>query len=145
MEIKLLLDKLQDTNDELAYATAKGIAAESEFSDRYYKYIPEFVKLLNHKKSYVRIRALILICSQARWDDGGIIAQYLPQILELIQDDKPTVVRQSLNALKEIIVFRPELCNAISSEVDKMNLLKYKESMSSLIQQDINELKELLN
>lgn len=145
MEIKLLLDKLQDTNDELAYAAAKEIAAESEFSDKYYKYIPDFVKLLNHKKSYIRTRALIIICSQARWDDQGIIAQYLSQILNLIHDDKPTVVRQSLNAIKEIIVFRPELCDTVSSEVDKIDLLKYRESMSSLIQKDIDEVKELLN
>lgn len=31
-------------------------------------------------------------------------------LLQLIHDEKPTVVRQSLNALKEVVEFRPELC-----------------------------------
>ena len=132
-------------NNEAAYAAAKRIAAESEFSDKFYKYIPEFVKLLGHKKSYVRIRALILCCSQARWDNEGIIAKHLPQILQLIHDEKPAVVRQSLNALKEVVVFRPELCEAIAAELGKMNISSYKDSMIGLIQKDVNELKELMS
>ena len=144
MEIRVLLDMLQDKNDELAYATAKRIAAESEISDKYYKYIPEFVELLDHKKSYVRIRALILCCSQARWDNEGIIAKYLPQLLQLIHDEKPTVVRQSLNALKEVVVFRPELSEAILTELKKMDSFKYKDSMIGLIQKDAGELKDLI-
>ena len=144
MEIRVLLDMLQDKNDELAYATAKRIAAESEISDKYYKYIPEFVELLDHKKSYVRIRVLILCCSQARWDNEGIIAKYLPQLLQLIHDEKPTVVRQSLNALKEVVVFRPELSEAILTELKKMDSFKYKDSMIGLIQKDAGELKDLI-
>ena len=91
------------------------------------------------------IRALILCCSQARWDNAGIIAKYLPQILPLIHDEKPTVVRQSLNALKEVVVFRPELCEAIVAELEKMNISSYKDSMIGLIQKDVNELKELMS
>ena len=37
----------------------------------------------------------------------------LNSVLDLLQekdDEKPTVVRQSLNALKEVVEFRPELC-----------------------------------
>lgn len=138
------IDLLQDKDDDVAYATTKKIAAASEFSDKYYKCIPEFVKLLDHKKSYVRIRALILCCSQARWDEEGIIAEYLPQMLQLIHDEKPTVVRQSLNALKEVVVFRPELCEAIAAELENMDISVYKDSMVGLIQKDVNELKELM-
>lgn len=131
-------------NNEAAYAAAKRIAAESESSDKFYKYIPEFAKLLGHKKSYVRIRALILCCSQARWDNAGIIAKYLPQILPLIHDEKPTVVRQSLNALKEVVEFRPELCEMIEYELGKIDISGYKDSMIPLIKKDIAELRELI-
>lgn len=131
-------------NNEAAYVAAKRIAAESESSDKFYKYIPEFVKLLGHKKSYVRIRALILCCSQARWDNAGIIAKYLPQILPLIHDEKPTVVRQSLNALKEVVEFRPELCEMIEYELGKIDISGYKDSMIPLIKKDIAELRELI-
>ena len=145
MEVRLLLDMIQDKNDDVAYEAVKRIASESEFSDEYYEYIPEFVKLLSHKKSYIRTRAMILCCSQARWDDEGVITRYLPQMLQLIHDEKPTVVRQSLNALKEVVVFRPELCETIANELEKINLSKYKESMVGLIQKDVNELKELMS
>lgn len=144
MEYLHFLDMLQDKNDDVAYAETKRIAAESELTDKYYKYIPEFVKLLGHKKSYIRTRAMILCCSQARWDNDGIIAKYLPEMLQLVHDEKPTVVRQSLNALKEVVVFRPELSEMVANELEKINILMYKESMSGLIQKDIDELKELI-
>lgn len=144
MEYHHFMDILQDKDDDVAYAATKRIAAESEFSDKYYKYIPEFVELLDHKKSYIRTRAMILCCSLARWDNEGIIAKYLPQMLKLIHDEKPTVVRQSLNALKEIVVFRPELAETIASEFEKINLSEYKESVTGLIQKDIDELKKLM-
>ena len=144
MEYYHFIDILQDKNDDIAYAATKRIAAESEFSDKFYKCIPEFAKLLSHKKSYIRTRAIILCCSQARWDNKGVIAKYLPQMLRLVHDEKPTVVRQSLDALKEIAVFRPELCEIIASELEKINLSEYKESVTGLIQKDIDELKELM-
>lgn len=144
MEYHHFIDILQDKDDDVAYTATKKIASESEFSDKYYKCIPEFVELLSHKKSYIRTRAMILCCSQARWDNEGVIARYLPQMLRLVHDEKPTVVRQSLNALKEIAVFRSELCETIASELEKINLSEYKESMIGLIQKDIDELKELM-
>ena len=145
MEYPNFLNMLQDNNDETAYATTKRIAAESEFSDKYYKYVPEFVNLLNHKKSYIRIRALILCCSQARWDDECMIAKYLPQMLQLIHDEKPTVVRQSLNALKEVVVFKPELSEVIAAELERIDFSRYKDSMIGLIQKDVTELKTLMS
>lgn len=145
MEYPNFLNMLQDNNDETAYATTKRIAAESEFSDKYYKYVPEFVNLLNHKKSYIRIRALILCSSQARWDDECMIAKCLPQMLQLIHDEKPTVVRQSLNALKEVVVFKPELSEAIAAELERIDFSRYKDSMIGLIQKDVTELKTLMS
>ena len=145
MEYLHFPDILHDNKDEVAYAAAKRIAAESESSDKFYKYIPEFAKLLGHKKSYVRIRALILCCSQARWDNDGIIAKYLPQMLKLLYDEKPTVVRQSLNALKEVVVFRPELSETIEYELSKIDVSGYKDSMIPLIKKDIAELRELID
>ena len=36
------------------------------------------------------------------------------------------------------------LCETIASELEKINLSEYKESMIGLIQKDIDELKELM-
>ena len=67
-----------------------------------------------------------------------------PQISFIIHDEKPTVVRQSLNALKEVVVFRPELCKMIEYELGKIDIFGYKDSMIPLIKKDIAELRELI-
>ena len=54
-------------------------------------------------------------------------------MLKLLHDEKPTVVRQSLNALKEIVVFRPELSKTIENELGKIDISGYKDSMIPLI------------
>lgn len=135
---------ITDADDKTAYENTKKIVSESEFTDKYYKNLAEFAALLDNKKSYIRTRALILCCSQARWDNDGIIAKYLPQMLKLLHDEKSTVVRQSLNALKEVVVFRPELSETIEYELGKIDISGYKDSMIPLIRKDIAELRELI-
>lgn len=139
-----IIKKLTDKDDKKAYAFTKEIAIASESSSEYYSYIETFASLLNDKKSYIRTRAFILCCSQARWDEEGKLNQLLPSLMALFHDSKPTVVRQCLSAIKEIVVFRPELSEAINAELDQMDLSCYKESMGSLIRADITELKEFI-
>ena len=140
-----LTNMLQDKDDSNAFAKTKEIASESELSDKYYSCIKDFATLLNSEKSYIRTRAFILICSQARWDVKGSIKGILPSMLELFHDPKPTVVRQCLNAIQEVIAFRPELCGAINAELKKIDLSAYKDSMSPLIQKDISEVQNLIS
>ena len=64
-------------------------------------------------------------------------------MLQLLHDDKPTVVRQCLNAIQEIAVYRPELCDSIKDEISKIDLSKYKSNMAALIQKDISNLLEV--
>lgn len=139
-----VISLMTDHDDKVAYANTKKLAAESEFSDIYYDNFEDFVSLLNHEKSYIRTRALILCCSQARWDTEGKIAKYLPDMLQLLHDVKPTVVRQSLNAFKEVIAFRPELSGGIKDELELIDLTQYKESMVGLIAADATQLRELI-
>lgn len=139
-----ILREITDKDDKKAYTRTKEIAAESESSSKYYSYLESFASLLNDKKSYIRTRAFILCCSQARWDNDGKLKLLLPSLLALFHDVKPTVVRQCLNAAKEIVVFRPELSDTINDELDLIDLSCYKDSMVELIRSDINELKKLI-
>ena len=139
-----LIAELTDKDDKKAYARTKEIVAASEFSPEYYSQIEAFASLLNDKKSYVRTRAFILCCSQARWDKEGKLEELMPELLKLFHDPSPTVVRQCLNAAKEIVVFRPELIEIIRKELGQMKLSEYKESMSKLIQSDVSELRNLI-
>ena len=136
---------LTDKDDKAAYEYTKQIAAASEFSSEYYQHFDDFVSLLGDSKSYIRTRAFILCCSQARWDSEGKIKKNLSIILALLHDPKPTVVRQCLNSVKEIVVFRPELNGEIKRSLSEIDLSKYKDSMIPLIRKDIREVLELID
>jgi len=136
---------LTDKDENKAYEYTKKICSESEHTDKYYKNIDDFVSLITNKNSYIRTRAFILCCSQSKWDTNGKIKSVLPQMLTLFHDIKPTVVRQCLNAVKEVVVYRPELAETVENELKKIYLSQYKDSMSPLIKKDMDSLTELIN
>lgn len=139
-----LIEELQDKDDKKAYALAKEIGAKSAQSDEYYQYFEEFVSLLNSKSSYVRTRGFVLCCAQARWDKDSKLKDYFDDLMKLLHDSKPTVVRQCLAALHEVVLFCPDLLGLIKEEIDKIDLSMYKDSMSPLIKKDIDGLLEVI-
>lgn len=136
---------LTDKDDKTAYEYTRQLAAASELSDEYYDCLGEFAALLSHEKSYVRTRAFILCCSQSKWDSDGRIGGILPEMLALLNDPKPTVVRQCLKAIKEVAVYRPELAGEIRKGLAGIDISRYKDSMIPLILKDIGEVTELLD
>lgn len=58
----------------------------------------------------------------------------------LLNDEKPTVVRQCLGALHEVVLYRPELSEKIYKAVKGIDLTRYKDSMAPLIKKDADEL-----
>ena len=135
---------LRDKNDKAAYEYAKQIGAESAESDKYLGMIPEFAEMLSDKSSYVRTRGFCLICNQARWADNWQIEAVFEKMSALLCDEKPTVVRQCLGALHEVALYRPEMTDKITLAVKKINLGRYKDSMSPLIEKDMKELLKIL-
>ena len=139
-----ILRKLTDRDDKTAYEFAKQLSVESTGSDRYLAMIPMFAELLQDKSSCVRTRAFILICNQARWANEGQLVAVFDQMCLLLNEPKPTVVRQCLSALREVVLFRPELSDKIENALTEIDVSKYKDSMSSLILKDVDELRNLL-
>lgn len=135
-----LLKSLTDKDNKAAYEFAKNICAESEKSDKYLDAIPLFAGMLQAESSYVRTRAFILICSQARWANAGQIEAVFDQMRPLLNDPKPSVVRQCLKALQELALFRPEMSESIRKTVAEIDPAKYKDSMAPLVRKDIKAL-----
>ena len=50
------------------------------------------------------------------------------------------LVRQCLQALHEVALYRSKMSQMIIDAVDKIDVSKYKDSMSPLIEKDIKEL-----
>ena len=136
--------KLRDKDDKAAYEYSKLLGAESTQSDKYLPMIPQFADMLEDKSSYVRARGFILICNQARWAKDGQIADVFDRMRVLLYDSKPTVVRQCLLALHEVVLYRSEMAEMIIDAVNHIDVSKYKESMSQLIKKDIDELMKVL-
>ena len=139
-----IIEKLKDKNEKAAYEFAKQIGAESTASDAYVELIPAFSEMLDEKSSYIRTRAFMLICSQARWADKGQLEEVFSKMEPLLYDEKPTVVRQCLGALHEVALYRPELKERICAAVKKIDLSSYKDSMSPLIKKDMDALLKMM-
>lgn len=139
-----LIEVLKDKDNNLAYALVKQIIIDSTQSEKYYKYFDEFIGLLSDSSSYVRTRGFCLACAQARWDKSQKLKNASANLFKLLHDAKPTVVRQCLGALHEVVLYRPELSEQIKKEINSIDLLQYKGSMSSLIKKDIDELLKLI-
>lgn len=95
---------------------------KSAASDEYYSCFEDFFNLLNASSSYVRTRGFTLCCAQARWDTQGKLQRALPSMLKLLHDEKPTVDRQCLGALHEVVLYRPEHCETILKEIQSIDL-----------------------
>lgn len=135
--MKDILFKLTNNNHKAAHEFTKEIIFESTSSDKYLNLIPSLLELLKDENSYVRTRAFTIICAQARWAKNGQIESVFNQMLPLLNDSKPTVVRQCLNALHEVVLYRPELSDKVRKALSKIDLSKYQDGMSSLIEKDI--------
>lgn len=136
---------LTGRDDKLACRLAETIARESEESSAWYAQLDAFAGLLEHPKSLVRNRALMLIAANARWDGEGRLDALLPEMLALLHDEKPITVRQCVKALAQIARAQPRYAARILSALRSADVSRYRDSMRPLIARDIMQAAEMLN
>ena len=66
--------------------------------------------------------------------------QNIDRILNELDDNTSTSVRQCLSKLNLILIYKPELSEKVETKLKQLNLNKYKESMQSLIKRDIESI-----
>lgn len=86
-------------DDQYACALANRIVSESQETDQWYGDFDAFASLLDHPKSLVRNRALMILAANARWDRANRFDALLPDFLAHITDEKPITARQCVKAL----------------------------------------------
>ena len=133
---------LQSKDDREAYRLLLLLEQRSEESDELYGCLEDFLGLLHSKSAFVRVRGFRLACAQARWDAEDRLGRHLDALLAMLDDPKPTSVRQCLAALGPVILHKPGLRGRIAAKLDGMDLSKYKDSMRPLIGRDIQALRE---
>ena len=100
--------------------------------------------MINNDKTFIRVRGFRLICSLAKWDNENKINKNINLILTELEDDKGTSVRQCLEKINLILIYKPELSEIIENKLKLIDISKYKESMQSLIKKDIDYIIEHL-
>ncbi len=109
-----------------------------------YTYMWHLLCLAEHKSSFTRARALLLITANAKWDKDKIIDLSREKLLSHITDEKPTVARQFIQHLPELAVQKPELCDEIAQKLYIADFSRYNDSMRPLLEKDrIGSLKKI--
>lgn len=136
------IDILTNCKDvKKTYSILIELEKTSEVSDILYPYINKFVDMMQRKNYYVKIRGFRLFCMQSRWDDNRYIDKNINFALNILNDERPTIIRQSLDYLKEIAIYKGELKEKLSEKIDNLDITKFKDSMKDLINKDIIKLK----
>ena len=139
-----IIEALQEKDNASAYRLFLELELKSAESDVFYCCFEDFLDLIHHSKSFVRVRGFRLCCAQAPWDCKDKIGSNLAELLAELDDDKPTAVRQCLASLHTLLCFKPELSLRIEQKISSLDLAKYKDSMSPLLEHDIQKLRDLI-
>ena len=140
MELDILLSTMTAKDTKQAYGALLELERLSEETDDLYPFTERFAEMVLDKAWAIRCRGFRLFCKQARWDDDGVIDRCLDRALVILEDEKPTAVRQALAALLDVIPYKQELRPVIRTRVEAMDLSCYKDSMAPLIRKDIQTL-----
>ena len=140
MELNVLLSVLTAKDTKQGYGALLELERLSEESDDLYPYTERFAEMVSDRAWAVRCRSFRLFCKQARWDEDGVIDRCLDRALAILEDEKPTAVRQALAALLDVVPYKRELWPVIRGQVEAMDPARYKDSMAPLIQKDIQKL-----
>lgn len=138
--IALLYGK--DTSE--GFQNLKKLEAISEKENTLYPFIDEWIAMLKSEQYVIRVRGFRMLCKQAKWDVENKIEAVIDQILQSLDDEKPTAVRQYLKYIQEIVTYKPNLNDKIKEKLKHLDYMKYKESMQGLITKDIDEVMTLI-
>ncbi|GAB6123400.1 hypothetical protein [Dysgonomonas termitidis] len=144
-DLKEKIEALHDKDTKENYANLKELEQLSEASNSLYRYFDEFMNMIYSEKYSVRLRGYILLCKQAKWDVDSKIEKTIDELLEKVEDKKPTAVRMKLKALEDIVPYKKELNTKIKTKVLTIECSKYKDSMEGLIAKDIEHLVDIID
>ncbi len=135
-----MIDNLYGKDSKAIYDEFLALERTASESNELYQYIDEFIRMLDSDMSYTRVRGFRLICANAKWDDENIIDMNIDKILEELNDETSTAVRQCLKSLHTLLLYKTELNEQIKDKLLTIDVMKYKETMQGLIKKDIDEI-----
>ena len=98
--------------------------------------------MMSNPKSYIRTRGITLIAANVKWDEDNRFDEIVAEYLRHVEDDKPITARQCIQTLPTLIRYKPYLKPEVEHALRSISYGKYKESMQSLIQRDVQKVLE---
>lgn len=140
-----LIERLYSKDNKAAYKALQMLEAESEKSNIVYKYFNKFAEMIENSNSYIRVRGILLIAANAKWDTEHKIDDIIGNYLNHILDEKPITARQCIRALPGIAQYKPDLVDCIREALMKADVSIYGDSMRSLVYKDITSSLKKIN
>ena len=103
-----------------------------------YEFFDDIKKMLLDEKSYIKMRGFRIICKLSKWDKDNKINNIIDILLQVLDDEKPTIVRQCLSSLNNLLLYKIDLSEKVENKLKKLDLSKYKDTMKPLIKKDID-------
>ena len=79
------------------------------------------------------MRGFRIICKLSKWDKNNKINNIIDSLLQVLDDEKPTIVRLCLSSLNNLLLYKIDLSEKVESKLKNMDLSKYKDSMYTAI------------
>lgn len=131
-----LIAVLWEKDHRAADQAMQRLQAESVDSGAVAAFLDVFFAKLAHPSAYQRMRAMVLIACNAKWDAAGCIDEKLSQYLAHILDPKPIAARWCIQQLPKLVAAKPQLREAICSALRAADFSRYADSMRPLLQRD---------
>ncbi|MDO4549479.1 MAG: hypothetical protein Q4D04_15425 [Clostridia bacterium] len=142
MEISVsdALLRLGDKDAPTAYKALLELERISDETGEIYPLTREFADMVADERYAMRVRGFRLFCKQAKWDVDNKLDESIDAALSILDDPKPTAVRQALAALGDVMRYKPDLRPVVADAALNIDVVKYADSMRGLIMKDIQGL-----
>ncbi len=132
-----LVEWLSCQEDEIRYRSFLLLKFRSQHDRSVYQFWEAFRSRLSSGNSYQRSLGMMLLSENVRWDEEDRMGLLIDEYLRLLGDEKPITVRQCIQSLENILLYKPELSRVISERLIALPLEKIRETMRKLILMDI--------
>jgi hypothetical protein len=136
-DLPQLVEWLSEKDDKIRYQALQLLQYRSRYLNDVYPFWDTFRLKLKSDNSYQRSIGLMLMAENTQWDLDNRMDDALDEYLALLYDEKPITIRQCIQALGKIVLYKQNLNKIIAARLMSVNLNDIKETMRKSILLDI--------
>lgn len=138
-DIAFLVSLLNEKDDALRYPSSLLLQHRSEIKDDVYPYWQNFTNMLESENAFHRSIGLIMLAKNARWNTEERLKGIFEKYLSFCDDEKPMVVRLCIQALVDLLPYKPGFHEIAVKKLTAIDLSRRKETQQRLLLKDITD------